>query len=213
MVDIGCDDQVGKSTAHTELADQLKQRDGDKEFKLNFINHQQKLQKTYKQCLKEGWSADDMKSEQSMSWLTTTNVSWRIEQSGKVDYDYDYFRLAYDTNIEAGFLIDATRRTLDFATGGGAAGGGTALNVPHALASPAHSPWMVADDHDVQDTAGMQAGIDADDTQWRSAPDSDAVPQAKKYQATIDAAVQQLASTDDIQLIMALQAKISVLEA
>ena len=102
MVDIGCDDQVGKSTAHTELADQLKQRDGEYEFKLNFINHQQKLQKIYTQCLKEGWSANDMKSEQSMDWLTT-NVSWRIEQSRKVDYDYDYFWLAYDTTSRQAF--------------------------------------------------------------------------------------------------------------
>ena len=217
MVDFGEDDLVGKSTAHTELVDQLWQRDSDAGFTLSMFNHKQKLQKTYAQCLKDGWSADDMKSEQSMDWLTM-NVAWRIEQSAKVDYDYDYFRLAYDTDIEAGFLIDATRKTLDFAsgddaTGGGAAGGGASLKVSPVLDPLAHSPWMVADDHEVQDTGGMQAGIDVDENLWRRSPAEDTVPQAKKYQAEIDAAVQQLAASHDAQLIIALQAKISVLEA
>ena len=161
MVDVGSsNDLVGKSTAHTELADQLWQRDGDADYQLTLLEHQQKLQRCYAQCLKEGWSKEDMKSEQSMSWLTS-NVAWRVEQAGKVEYDEDYFRLAYDDNVEAGVLIDHVRRAIDFAAAGAgavgdAAGGGDAsLKVSSVSDSSAQSPWMVPDDHDLQDTGGM----------------------------------------------------------
>ena len=99
MVDVGHRiDQVVRSTAHTDLENQLWQRDSDAKYKLTLLEHQQKLQKTYASCLADGWTKDEMRSEQSMDWLVS-NVAWRIEQTGKAEYDYEYMCLAYDAII------------------------------------------------------------------------------------------------------------------
>ena len=92
-----------KSRAYDTLTAQLQRRDKT-EFQLSLLHHQQKLQKCYSKSLKEGWSVDDMASEQSMSWLHD-QVMWRIEQSGAVYFDEDYYSLAYDDCVATGVLI------------------------------------------------------------------------------------------------------------
>ena len=122
MVDVGrVNDQVDKSTAYTELSDQCWQRDGEAEFDSTYFEHMQKTQRCYASALEEGWSQDEMKSEQSIDWLTQ-NVEWRVGQAGRCQFDMDYFRLVYDDYIEAGVLIDNVRRRLGLDTAGGIAG-------------------------------------------------------------------------------------------
>ena len=48
-----------------------------------------------------------MQSEASMTWLHDS-VMWRIEQSGAVYFEEDYYKLAYDDNVAAGVVIDET---------------------------------------------------------------------------------------------------------
>ena len=58
------------------------------------------------------YSVDDMKSEKNLHWLIT-DVAWRVTVAGKVDYDDDYLRLAYDTWVESGVLIPSVRIASD----------------------------------------------------------------------------------------------------
>ena len=93
MVDVGHD--IGpndKSTAYTELANKLWQRDGEGTYELTLLDHSQKLQKIYSNSLKQGWDRVEMKLEASMAWLAD-NVAWWVGRACMVDYDDDYYRL------------------------------------------------------------------------------------------------------------------------
>ena len=108
MVDSGRDDmQSSKSKAYRQLAAWLEDRDGVDDFKLTSFHHHQKLQKCYTAALAGGWTAEEMLTESSSSWMHD-EVMWRIEQSGAVEFDYDYYRLAYDDSVAASVLIDTT---------------------------------------------------------------------------------------------------------
>ena len=73
MVDVshGDDHEGNKSTAYTELSKQLWSRDGGADYQLSYLNHKTQLQRSYSSALKAGWSIDDMKSDESHTWLTT----------------------------------------------------------------------------------------------------------------------------------------------
>ena len=61
MVDVGHGQgPINKSTAYEQLADELRQRDGGDEFKLNLLEHEKKLLKCYARSQKEGWTAEEM---------------------------------------------------------------------------------------------------------------------------------------------------------
>ena len=78
MVDVGyANDQGHKSTAYDELSNLVWQRDGDAEYQLTYLEHMQKLQRCYTQSLDDGWTKDEMKSEQSLEWLRQ-NVEYRV---------------------------------------------------------------------------------------------------------------------------------------
>ena len=66
MVDNGqMNDQSSRSTAHTELADELRQRDNDAENQLIMLEHMKQMQLSYTKSLAGGYTANDLKYAQN----------------------------------------------------------------------------------------------------------------------------------------------------
>ena len=209
-----------KSRAYTALTAELKERDGA-DFQLSLLHHRQKLQQVYSSSQLKGWTADEMATKESLAWMYE-EVMWRIEQSDMVWFDEDYYSLAYDECVKAGVYLEPD------SVGGvnlqdkfDSAGDNDTLTGDQAatkgLRTP-KSPWSVADDHDLMDVGSIQTdGVDSEEL-WRAPPpaaDTAGGGGMKKpdYTEAIQAAVQQLADTTDVNAMMILQAKITCLEA
>ena len=139
--------------AYTSLAKELRHRDQG-EFQLNLFHHVQRLQRIYAAALEEGWTAEEMASEASMSWMYD-NVAWHIEQDGAIHFDDQYYALAYDDSVKSGVLIDADPRAdlqarFDAVDKEGRRAGSNGHQAAQVtgMRTP-KSPWAVDDDHDL----------------------------------------------------------------
>ena len=63
MVDSSDDYDPSKSTAYNELAQQMWETERDITYELAYMHHHQKLMKVYSSALREGYTAEEMKSE------------------------------------------------------------------------------------------------------------------------------------------------------
>ena len=193
-----------KSTAHKDLAESLRQRDGGAYFYLCMGEHLQELQHRYEDALSSGYTRQELRSKENVDKLCS-DTAQRMTMNGW-DYDDDYLRLAYDEQIEQGVLISATelnrRLSSEF----------DAAQHDNSEKSTPLSPWVVPDDHDLKDTAGLQSDRDVDESMWRDQTATANKQPTIDYRAVIDEAAKKLSETDDAQEILALQAKINVLE-
>eukprot|EP01052_Picozoa_sp_SAG31_P028668 SAG31_NODE_2787_length_5092_cov_2.933907_2_plen_113_part_00 len=59
------------------------------------------------------------------------------------------------------------------------------------------SPWVVPNDHELRDAAGLQADRDVDESMWRAKSPAANQHNTTDYQAAIDAAVAKLTASND----------------
>eukprot|EP01052_Picozoa_sp_SAG31_P011249 SAG31_NODE_633_length_13382_cov_11.528911_6_plen_208_part_00 len=193
-----------KSTAHKDLAESLRQRDGGAYFHLCMGEHLTELQHRYEDAMSSGYTRQELRRKENVDKLIS-DTAQQMTMNGW-DYDDDYLRLAYDEQIEKGILISATELNRRLSSEFDAA-----QNDSSARSTPL-SPWVVPDDHDLKDAAGLQSDRDVDESMWRAQTAATNTQPTVDYRAAIDAAAQKLSETDDAQEILALQAKINVLE-
>ena len=77
-----------KSTAHKDLAESLRQRDGGAYFYLCMGEHLQELQHRYEDALSSGYTREELKRTKNVAWLIS-ETAHRLTMNGW-DYDDDY---------------------------------------------------------------------------------------------------------------------------